>query len=69
MSLVVTEWKWGHPNCNGLTMLGPGSDTIRRYGFVGVGVALLAEACHCGGGLEDPPHNHVEASLLLAAFR
>ena len=28
-----------------------GSGTIRRYGFVGVGVVLLEEVCHCGGGL------------------
>jgi hypothetical protein len=25
------------------------SGTIRRYGLVGVGVALLEKACHCGG--------------------
>ena len=25
--------------------------TIRMYGFTGVGVALLKEACHCGGRL------------------
>lgn len=28
-----------------------GSGTIRRYGFAGVGAALLEEACHHGGGL------------------
>ena len=28
-----------------------GGGTIRRYGLVGVGVALLEEVCHCGGGL------------------
>ena len=27
-----------------------GSGAIRRYGFIGGGVALLEEACHCGGG-------------------
>jgi hypothetical protein len=27
--------------CGGLTMLGPGNDTIRRCGLVGVGVASL----------------------------
>jgi hypothetical protein len=32
-------------------MLGSESGTIRTYGFVGVGVALLEEVCHCGGGL------------------
>jgi hypothetical protein len=31
-------------------MLGPGSSTIRRYGLVGVSVALLEKVCHCGGG-------------------
>ena len=35
----------------GLYMLGPGRGTIRRCILVGVGVALLEEACHCGGGL------------------
>jgi hypothetical protein len=28
-----------------------GSGTIRSYGFVGVGVALLEEVCYCVGGL------------------
>jgi hypothetical protein len=28
-----------------------GSGTIRRCGFVGIGVALLEEVCHCLGGL------------------
>ena len=37
--------------CGGLNMLGPGSGTIRRRGLVGVGVALLEEVCHFGGGL------------------
>jgi hypothetical protein len=32
-------------------MLGPGGSTIRRYGLVGVGVALLEKECHCGLGL------------------
>ena len=27
-----------------------GSGTIRRYDFVRVGMALLEEVCHCGGG-------------------
>jgi hypothetical protein len=31
-------------------MLDPGSGTIRRCALVGVGVALLEEECHCGGG-------------------
>ena len=30
-------------HCGGLSMLGPGSSTIRRYGLVGVGVVLLEE--------------------------
>jgi hypothetical protein len=34
----------------GLYMLGPGSDTIKRYDLVGIGVALLEEVCHCGSG-------------------
>lgn len=29
------------------------SDNIRRYGLVGVGVALLEEMYHCGCGLWD----------------
>ena len=37
--------------CGGLNMFGPGSGTVRRHGLVGVGVALLKEVCHCGGGL------------------
>jgi hypothetical protein len=37
-------------SCVGLTMLGLGTGTVRRCGFVGVGVALLGEVCHCGGG-------------------
>jgi hypothetical protein len=28
-----------------------GSSTIRRCGHVGIGVALMEEVCHCGGGL------------------
>jgi hypothetical protein len=39
-------------------MLGPGCGTIKRYGLVGVVVALLEEVCHCGVGFE---------TLLLAA--
>lgn len=27
------------------------SDTIRRCGIAGVGLALLKEVCHCGGEL------------------
>jgi hypothetical protein len=36
-------------------MLGPGSGTIRECRLVGVGVALLEEVCHCGGGLYQSP--------------
>jgi len=39
-----------HKHCGGLNMLGPGSATISRCGIVGVGVALLDEVYHCGGG-------------------
>ena len=31
-----------------------GSDTIRRCGFVGMGMGLLAEVCHCVAGLRFP---------------
>jgi hypothetical protein len=37
--------------CGGLNILGPGGGAIRRCGLVGVGVALLEEVCHFGGGL------------------
>jgi hypothetical protein len=37
--------------CGGLNLLGPRSSTIRRYGLVGVGAALLEELHHCEGGL------------------
>ena len=37
--------------CGSLNMLGSGSGTIRRCGLVEVGVALLKEVCHCGGGI------------------
>jgi hypothetical protein len=49
-------WGWGlHPRrrnsqgsrearCDGLYMLGPGSDTVGRCGLVGVGVSLWAWA-------------------------
>jgi hypothetical protein len=36
--------------CGGLNMLSPRNCTIRRYGLVGVGMALLEEVCHCGRG-------------------
>ena len=31
-------------------MFGPGSGTIKVFGLVEVGVALLEEVYHCGGG-------------------
>ena len=41
--------------CSNLTVTGLHrlieSGTIRRYGFVGVGMALLEEVCHFGGEL------------------
>ena len=38
-------------DCGGLNMLGPRNCTIRRYGLVGVGVALVEEEMwHCGVG-------------------
>ena len=36
---------------DGLYTIDPGSGAIWRYDLVGVGVALLEEVCHCGGGL------------------
>jgi hypothetical protein len=32
-------------------MLDPGSGTIRKYGLVGIGVALLEKVFHVVGGL------------------
>jgi hypothetical protein len=49
-------------------MLGPGSGSIRRYGPVEIGVALMEEVCHCGHGLYGPYHSSLEASLQ-AVFR
>ena len=41
--------------CGSLNVIGShkliGSGTIRTCGPVKVGVALLEEVCHCGGGL------------------
>jgi hypothetical protein len=60
------SWMWLHhftppPSVNdtcftsyGLNMLDPGSDTIKRCGLVGVGVALLQEECYCGCGFKTP---------------
>lgn len=49
-------------------MLGPGSGTIRRCDLVGVGVALLEEMCHSGGGLGEVPPTCLDGSLLQFAF-
>jgi hypothetical protein len=49
-------------------VLGPGSGTIRRFGLVGVGMALLEEVCHGGSGVFEPPLNHMGVSLLIFAF-
>ena len=57
----VSPWKIGtalactrpqaQQQCGGLNMLGPGNDTIRRCGPLGMGVVLLEKVCHCGGEL------------------
>lgn len=40
-------------DCNSLNAVGPhiliGSGTIKRYGFIGMGVALFFQQCHCVG--------------------
>ena len=46
-----SSWPDGQICCDGLNMLGPGSGAIRRRGLVGVGMDLLEEVCHYGGGL------------------
>ena len=70
--------------CGGLNRNGPnrlmcltawpiGSGTIRRCGLVGVGVTLLQEVCHCGGGLWGLTYTQampsVVHSLLLPAVQ
>ena len=38
--------------CGSLKEMSPkGSNTIKSCGLVGVGMILLEEMCHCGGGL------------------
>jgi hypothetical protein len=37
--------------CCDLNVFSPLSRAIRRSVLVGVGMALLEEMCHCGGGL------------------
>ena len=46
-------------------MFGPVSGTIRRYGCVGVGVALMEEVCYCGGGQGDTSPKNMGVSLVL----
>ena len=36
--------------CGGLNILGSGSGTTWKCGLVGVGMALMEEVSHCGGG-------------------
>ena len=46
------------------------SSTIRKYGLVGIGVALLEKVCHWGAGFEISYAQgmpNVEHSLYLAA--
>jgi hypothetical protein len=50
-------------------MLVPGSITIKKYGLIGVGVALLEEVCHCESGLSDAHPSFLKASFLQKAFR
>ena len=47
--------------CGGLNIPGPGSGTIRRYGFVEGRASLW-------GGLWDSPPSHLEVNLLLSDF-
>ena len=62
-----------------LNMLDPGSGTIRKYGLVGIGVALLEKVFHVVGGLGNllltdwktavfclPPEQDVQFSAPLA---
>jgi hypothetical protein len=55
--------------CGGLNMFGPRSETIRRCGLVGVGVALMEGLYQSVDGLWDPPPSCQEDSFLLIAFR
>jgi len=43
--IITTELNSEKEDCGSLNMLDPGSGTIRRCGFVWVGVALLEEVC------------------------
>jgi hypothetical protein len=39
--------------CDGLNMLGPENDPIKRCGLVEITVALLEDVCHCGVSYES----------------
>jgi hypothetical protein len=52
----------------GLNACPIGSGTIRRYGLVEVGVALLEEVCHCGGRLRDHIYAQVLPNVELVPF-
>jgi hypothetical protein len=50
---------------SGLNMLGPGSDTIRRYCLLRVGMILLEKVGHYGGsGFETFPLSCLKASPI-----
>ena len=59
-SISTPHQDWGPPfpeslGLHGsLNVIGPhnlkGNGTIRKFDFVGVGMALLHELCYCGGG-------------------
>ena len=57
--------------CGGLNKNGPrrliGSNTIRRYGLVGVGMAVLEEVCHWGRALRFQMPKPGPVSLSLPA--
>ena len=46
-----SQWHPLREGWGALNILDPGNGTIRRCALVRVGVALLEEVCHCGGGL------------------
>ena len=50
-SKIIQQEKAVVTKCDGLSVLGPGSGTIRKCGFVGVGATFLEDVCHCEGGL------------------
>jgi hypothetical protein len=44
------------------------SGTIRRYGLVGVGAALLEEMCQYGGGLSGLPYSSSTKCEITGIF-